>query len=136
MFFFIVIKYLKVYEYLYIDKRHKKNVEFDSCRSTIRGLRIAHHIRTTTRSPRRNVCILYTFVRRIYASLRGMLQNIPAGHLTLLSSEYDYESCEVSNHQNKASINAYICNMSVNPPSKNRHNPLAWVYDTKVRIIF
>ena len=79
---------------------------------------------------------LYTFVRRIYASLRGMLQNIPAGHLTLLSSEYDYESCEVSNRQNKASVNAYICNMSVNPPSKNRHNPLAWVHDTKVRIIF
>ena len=35
----------------------KKNVELDSCRSTIRGLRIAHHIRTTTRSPRRYIII-------------------------------------------------------------------------------
>ena len=32
----------------------------------------------------------------------------PVGHLPLLSPEYKYESCEVSEHQNRALINAFL----------------------------
>ena len=40
--------------------------------------------------------------------------NIPVGHLTLLSPLNIFEICEISMHQNKASINAYNY-MSVRP---------------------
>ena len=44
----------------------------------------------------------------------------PVGHLPLLSPEYKYESCEVSEHQNRASINAFsLCLLT--HPAYNRH---------------
>ena len=49
---------------------------------------------------------IYIRNMRTRMSTRGILL-YPVEHLPLLSPEYKYESCEVSEHQNRASINAF-----------------------------
>ena len=118
-------------------KTAQKNVDSDSCRSTIRGLRIAHHIRTTTRSPRRNVCIFihlretHICVSTRHATKHPCRTSNVAKFRIWLWKLRSFESSEQS--VGKRLYMQYIRKPTL---KKNRHNPLAWVHDTKVRIIF
>ena len=86
----------------------KKNVDFDSCRSTSWGCRIALKSEQTTRSPRWYIITLPIEIQYIHCALREYGYNTPVGHLTLLCSWFHSETCDISGSQNKASINAFL----------------------------
>ena len=54
----------------------------------------------------------------------------PIGHLSLLGSWHQYESCEVSVRQNKT-LYKRLSNMSCKPTSRKTYSP-TWVHDAKV----
>jgi hypothetical protein len=89
-------------------------VEFDCCRSTFRGSRIALYIRTDNAKPTPNINIPLCYLLKVRTCtytktyLSAQKDNsYPVGHLSLLSPECT-EICEIPRSQNKASINAFL----------------------------
>ena len=77
----------------------------------------------------------HTYVREINVPLMALKDNLyPVGHLSLHCSEDIAEICEISEHQNGASINAFlICLLP--QPIMCRH-PSAWNCDRKYTTFF
>ena len=98
------------------------------------GLRLSHCLEVGTDNAKPTLKCMYIYTPTgdaIYCVSTGMY-NIPVGHLTLQCS-WLHRNCDISNRQNKASINAYLLFMSCDS------HPIAqsaWVSHRKGRNYF
>ena len=76
----------------------------------------------------------YVYTQKTYQNRHKRDNLYPVGHLPLLSPETDFETCDISTRQNKASINAFL--ICLLPSAADVRHPSAQVHGAKVVIFF